>query len=166
MSVEFDVNLTEKDLYRFNIYQTYHGSQGVMSILIALLMFVIGGVSGYKGSIGYLVLYLAVGIVVLIYIPVSLKLRVKQIMKTNEVLANTLHFCLTEEALLVTQGEEKGELPLDMVYKVVATKYQVLIYSNRINAYIIPREQLGGEYEPFCELIRAKLPSYRRKLGR
>ena len=32
MKLEFDVKVTEKDLYSFNIEQAYKGSQGVISV--------------------------------------------------------------------------------------------------------------------------------------
>ena len=37
MKLEFDVKVTEKDLYSFNIEQAYKGSQGVISLLFAVL---------------------------------------------------------------------------------------------------------------------------------
>ena len=80
MKTEFDIKLTEKDLYSFNIYQTYHGIHGIFSILIAALVFVMAGVSGKNGEIGYTILYIAIGILLLVYVPASLKLRVKQTM--------------------------------------------------------------------------------------
>ena len=53
VKTEFDIKLTEKDLYSFNIYQTYHGIHGIFSILIVALVFVMAGVSGKNGEIGY-----------------------------------------------------------------------------------------------------------------
>ena len=38
MKLEFDVKVTEKDLYSFNIEQAYKGSQGVISLLFAVLL--------------------------------------------------------------------------------------------------------------------------------
>jgi hypothetical protein len=40
----------------------------------------------------------------------------------------------------------------------------VLIYSNRTNAYVIPRDQLGGQYQQLAELAREELPDYRVKV--
>ena len=38
MKLEFDVKVTEKDLYSFNIEQAYKGSRGVISLLFAVLL--------------------------------------------------------------------------------------------------------------------------------
>ena len=38
MKLEFDVKVTDKDLYSVNIEQAYKGSQGVISLLFAVLL--------------------------------------------------------------------------------------------------------------------------------
>jgi hypothetical protein len=40
----------------------------------------------------------------------------------------------------------------------------VLIYSNRVNAYIIPREQLGNQYEDLKAIAKEQLESYRFRM--
>lgn len=164
MKAEFDVKLTEKDLFGFNIYQIYRGSQGILSILIAIVIFIMAGITFSKGQPMYGLLYIVGGIFVIVYIPVNLKMRVKRTMSTNEVLSGTLHYEVSENVIRVTQGEETGELPWNRIYKLVANDKRILIYSNRINAYIIPREQIGDQYEPFVEIAKAKLEKYRLKV--
>ena len=61
----------------------------------------------------------------------------------SEVLRGTLHYEVDEEGLHVSQKEESALLPWKQIYKMVATKHNVLVYSSRINAYVIPRAQLG-----------------------
>lgn len=161
MKAEFDVKLTEKDLYNFNIYQIYRSSQGIVSILLALIVWIMAAVSFYSGQISHGFMYIIGGIVFLFYIPLSLKARVKRTMSSNEVLSGVLHYEVTPEAINVTQGDENAQLPWNLVYKVVANGKRILIYSNRVNAYIIPRAQIGTEYETFLELARKQLEKYR-----
>ena len=106
------------------------------------------------------------GIVFWFYVPISLWFRAKSTLKSNQVLAGKLHYEVTEEFIKVTQGKEHGELPWDMVYKIVSTKNMVLIYSSRVNAYIIPMPQIGDQYAAFCEVAEAKLEKFRLKLKR
>ena len=110
MKLEFDIQLTEKDLFDFNIYQIYRSAQGIVSILLAIIVWVMSAVTFSNGSIAYGVMYIVGGFVFLLYIPVSLKLRVKVTLKTNEVLSGVLHYEVTEDAICVSQGEEKAEL--------------------------------------------------------
>jgi hypothetical protein len=69
-----------------------------------------------------------------------------------------------DEGIQVTQGEASALLQWEQIYKMVATKSNVLVYSNRTNAYVIPREQLGEKYAALAELAQAKLPKYRVKM--
>ena len=66
MKLEFDVKVTEKDLYSFNIEQAYKGSQGVISLLFAVLLAAAAVLSAQKGNTEYVVLYIIVGILVLL----------------------------------------------------------------------------------------------------
>ena len=47
----------------------------------------------------------------------------------------------------------------------VSTKNNLLIYSNRMNAYVIPREALGQKYETVVALAINHLDGYRLKLN-
>ena len=38
MKTKFDVKITEKDLFQFNMEQAYKGSQGILSILFFILL--------------------------------------------------------------------------------------------------------------------------------
>lgn len=51
-----------------------------------------------------------------------------------------------------------------MVYKLVSTKHNVLIYSSRVNAYIIPREIIGENYSALKELAGKHLKKYENYL--
>jgi hypothetical protein len=164
MKVSFDVQLTSKDLFRFNMYQTYTTTQGPVSIILAILVFVMAGVSFRNDSTEYGVLYVVVGIVFLAYIPLTLWLRANQTMKKNEVLAGVLHYTVSEEGIEVSQKDDSGVLAWNEIYKMISTKKQVLIYSNRVNAYIIPRDQLGDQYEDLKAIAKAQLEKYRFRM--
>ena len=164
MKASFDVKLQPQDLYRFNLYQTYTGMQGLVSIVLGILGFVMAGICFQKGTYSYTVLYIGVGILFLLYIPVALWFRAKATLKTNQVLANTLHYEVSEKNIHVTQGKETGDMEWDWVYKIVADKKQILIYTNRKNAYIIPKEQIGDQYEAFRQIAESRLETYKLRM--
>lgn len=164
MKAEFDVKLSAEDLFGFNMYQTYTSVHGIVSILMTAVFWLSAIFTFQKGSIAYGFLYIAAGVLFLVYMPFTLWVRSKKTIETNEVLSGSLHYEVTEEAIKVTQGEETGELPWNLVYKVVADKKRILIYSNRINAYVIPREQIGDQYENFVKAASQSLDKYRLKL--
>lgn len=161
MKVTFDINLTSKDVFRFNIYQTYRSMQGVVSVLLPAVM--IGVVIKKFNDFGLAnaLIYIAMAIVLFAYVPVSLWFRSKKALKSNEALAKTLHFEFAEETICVSLEEQKAEFKWENIYKMVATKSMVLVYTNRINAYIIPREQIQESYSDLAALANAQLDKSR-----
>lgn len=111
-----------------------------------------------------ILIYIFAGVLLLLYMPCSLWLRSKQSLKASPVLANTLHYIVDSDGFTVTQGEANGVLAWKQIYKMVATKHLVLVYSNRVNAYIIPRAQLGEQYVALAKLAVSKLPKFRVRM--
>lgn len=164
MQVSFEVKLQPMDLFRFNMYQTYTTMQGPISIILFAILEVIAVVNFRNGEAGYGALYVAAGLLFAGYIPLTLWSRAHSTLKKNQVLANALRYEVSDAGIKVSQNGDEGLLEWNLVYKVVARKKQVLIYSNRVNAYIIPREQLGADYDGFCEICQKNLEKYRLKM--
>lgn len=99
MKTEFDITLSGKDMYRFSMYHAYTGSQGILSILIAVICFFAAVTT--KGSVEwmYTLLYAGFGVVFLIYIPCNLYLRSKRQILSSEVLRHALHYRIDEEGV-------------------------------------------------------------------
>lgn len=164
MKMEFDITLTSRDMYRFSIYHTYTGFQGWLSIGIAILC--LGVSAGTKGRVStmYTMLYMCFGILFLLYLPGTLYLRSKRQFLISEALRSTLHYQIDDKGIHTSQNGASADLPWEQVYKMVSTKSNVLIYSSRIHAYIIPREQIMQQYEVLRDMAKAHLPDYRYKM--
>ena len=131
---------------------------------LRLEFLVMAGISFQNGKTSYTLLYIAVGFLFLLYIPVALWFRAKETLKTNKVLAGTLHYEITEKNIHVSQGKETGDMEWQAIYKIVANAKQILIYSNRKSAYIIPMEQMGDQYAAFRTLAEQKLEKYKLRM--
>lgn len=164
MTVEFDIKLTSKDMYRFNMYQIYSGMQGWFAAVVAIALFAKAVKTFGAVSMTYTILYAVLGVIFLCYFPVGLYVRSKHSLAASEVLRETLHYTVSENGFMVSQGEASAELKWEQIYKMVATKSNVLVYSNRVNAYVVPREQLGDKYGQLAELANANLEKYRVKM--
>lgn len=162
--IEFDVKLTDKDMYRFNMYHAYTGFQGIFATVIGIAVFVVAIMTAGKVERTYTLLYLGFGIVFLIYMPVSLLMRSKRQMLTSEVLKDTLHFKLDDAGVHVSQKGQTGDLPWNQIYKMVSTKSNLLIYSSRINAYVVPKHFIEEQYGEISKLASEKLESFQIKL--
>lgn len=165
MTVAFDIKPEAKDLYRFNMHQAYTGLNGWISVILAGLSFFMALLTLGQTEVLYTILYFCCGALFLFYLPVALWQSANRVIQNNEVLSGVVHYELSEEGIRITQGEETGEMPWEEVYKVVSNQKLVLIYVNRKNAYIIPREQLGDQYKDLRELVEKQLEKYRVKFS-
>lgn len=165
MKVSFDIKLEQKDLYKFNIRQAYKGMQGFLSILLPILVFAYAVTSFGSVSIGSTLVYVGLGILFLVYVPVSLWFRVKKTLQdSNNAISKTIHYDFKEDGIFVSVEEESVEFQWENIYQIKAVKDMVLVYTNRINAYILPMEQVGDGYGQLSELAHKKLEKYRIKM--
>lgn len=165
MKVSFDIKLTAKDLYKFNMMQAYRGMQGFLSLLLPVLVFAYAVSSFGQVSIASTLVYVALGIMFLVYVPVSLWMRVKKIMNDpNNAISKTLHYDFEEDMIRVSVEDENVEFKWENIFQMKSTKDMMLIYTNRINAYILPKEQLGEKYSQLSELAHKKLEKYRIRI--
>ena len=165
MKVIFDVKVTAKDLFRFNMMQAYRGMQGFLSILLPILVFAYAVTSYGEVSIGSTLVYVGMGILFLVYVPISLWLRVNKIVNDeNNALSKNLHYEFEEDVIRVSVGEESVEFKWENIFQMKTCGDLLLVYTNRINAYILPIVQLGEAYDDLSKLAHAKLEKYRIRM--
>lgn len=164
-NIKFSTKISENDLYRYNLHHTYTSNQGILSILLFVLLIAVWILRFQQLSLVYRVMYPAVAIVFLLYIPMSLKLRVKNQM-LQDVFQHPLTYELTETGILISSPttEQPAELPWEYIYKVSSWKEYLLIYSNRVNAYIIPMSDIENEYSSIKEYITNHVEDYKLQL--
>jgi hypothetical protein len=91
-------------------------------------------------------------------------------MKLSEVLQNVLHYAINSEGVMVTtdvemeDGQNSVLLPWKQVYKVVHTKKALYIFSNNVNAYIIPNRYTEDNWNALEKIIVRNVDDFRRKL--
>lgn len=165
MKVTLDIKLDAKDLFKFNMMQAYRGMQGSLSIILPILIFAYAVTSYGTVSIGSTLVYIGLGIMFLIYVPVSLWLRVNKTVKDeNNALSKSIHYEFEEETIRVSVGEERVEFKWENIFQMKTSGNLLLLYTNRINAYIFPLEQMGNQYEALSKLAHSKLEKYRIKM--
>lgn len=168
--VNLDVLLEEKDMFDFNFYHTYHSKNGWFAIIFGVAAVVAAIVTYGSVTRAYTTIYVLIGFMMLIYEPYAIYANSKRQMKLSEVLQNTLHYAINSEGVMVTTdvevegGENSVLLPWKQVYKVVHTKKDLFIFSNRTNAYIIPNRYTDENWKVLEKIIVRNVDDFRRKL--
>ncbi|MBR5636336.1 MAG: YcxB family protein [Pseudobutyrivibrio sp.] len=164
-NIKFSVKIKEQDLFRFNLHHSYTSSQGILSVVLFVLLIAIWIMRFPLLSPLYRVFYPLIAIIFLLYIPMTLKLRVKTQM-TQEVFQHPLTYEFVETGVKVSSPstDEPAELPWEYVYKVSTWKDYLLIYSNRVNAYIIPKEDIQDVYDVAIDYIKNHVEDYKLQI--
>lgn len=157
MEIEFDVKMTSGDLYDYMLHHTYGSMSGLIGAVAGALM-VVAGFSGAG------VLCIIAGIVILLYLPVTLFLKSKQQFLANPAFKQPLHYKLTEEGIEVSQGEEVQSQKWEDMYKAVSTTKSLVIYTTAVNAAIFPRRDLGERLPAVIEIISKHMPPKKVKI--
>lgn len=157
MEVEFDIKLTSADLYDYMLHHTFSGASGLIGAAAGALMIVAGFAGGG-------VLCLIAGLIVLLYLPVTLFLKSKQQFLSNPSFKKPLHFKMTGEGLQVSQGEETQSQTWEEMHKAVSTMKSIVLYTSPVNASIFPKRELGEQAPAVIEMISTHMPAKKVKI--
>lgn len=98
-------------------------------------------------------MYLLCGVVIVLYMPVALFMKSVNQVKLNPVFQEPLHYVLDEEGITVRSGENQDSLPWEQMYKAVSTTSSVILYTNRVNACVFPKSDLGDMKDDVIKMI-------------
>ena len=74
--LEYDVKITDKELYDYMMVHSYNGAPGILGSCLGALMVVVALMNGHW-------IYLICGVVLLLYLPINLRIKSKQQILNN-----------------------------------------------------------------------------------
>ena len=156
--IEFDVKIEAQDLYNYMMAHAYNSASGLIGSCFGALMIVIFGLDPRQW------IFLVCGVILLLYLPVSLKLKSKQIALTNPSFQKPLHYTLDEEGIAVSQGETTERQAWTDLYKATATGKRVIVYTTKVSAAIFPNRDLGEQRADVVKMISTHMPPGKVKI--
>ncbi len=153
-AVNFKAKVDAKHLYEFQMYHSYHSIQGILSIVVAVLCLIAGISSIGRVSATYTALYFLFMFLFIVYMPLSLLLRAKQQSILSDIFKEGLDYTIDEKGIITRFKKEKGELSWNQVTKVCQSRHNLMIYSSRVNVYVIPKEEMGEKSEQVMQLVK------------
>ncbi len=145
MSVEFDVHMNTSKMYDYMLYQIFTSFSGILGEAVGLLL-IVGFFLSHK------IIYLIAGIVIVFYLPVALYAQAKKQM-LSPAFKEPQHYKLTEEGIEITICEQSDSEPWEAVAKVVSTRKNIILYTNKVRASLFPLEDLGEKRDKVIEMI-------------
>ena len=144
--IECDVKIGKADLYDYNLKYTYGKIVNILAEIIGFVAVVYGI---YGGNYPLAV----IGVLVVVYLPVTLWIRSAQVAALSPTFKSPLHYKLDDEGLTVSQGENEETIKWEDCVKAVSTSRSVLVFTSRTGATIFPRNQLGDKIPLIIQCI-------------
>lgn len=155
--LEFDVKITDKELYDYMMAHNYNSGAGILGSCVGALLVVTAFMNGHM-------LYLICGAVLLLYLPINLRIKSKQQALNNPIFKETLHYTLDEDGITISQGDQSQSQKWEDMYKAVSTSKSIIVYTSRVNATIFPRKQLGEDVVNVIRMISSHMPPKKVKI--
>jgi hypothetical protein len=141
--IEFNVELTVKELYAFSMHHTYTGLSGIFGVILSLGSLVVCAVQFAQLDTAARLILIFIGCLFTVIQPVMLYTKAKTQVKQNENINAALHYKLTEEGVEISQGEQEVFVKWQDIRRRVKTKKAVYLYTSPVRAFIFPASQCG-----------------------
>lgn len=154
MKIEFDVNISEKNMFVFLLNNTYRRITGIIWVIFSA---VIIGVTVYTWGDVKLqnsILMILLASLYTVINPVMLYSRAKKQVKNNDSFANVLHYTVDDEGVKVSQKGEKATVKWEEMWKIVRYGKELAAYVSTDRAFIWPLEDIGDKYNDLAELVQ------------
>ena len=165
MKAEFEIQITTGSMYRFLLYHTYHEMSGRFSIAAGIALLALYGWALSGESVNSWI-YLAFSILFFVYQPWTLYTRAAKQAKLNPVFKKPLGYLVSDDGIVVTQGEESNEAKWETVLKVRETKQSLLVYTSPQRAFVWVKSQMGAQEDVVRKLILAHVGAKKIKLAK
>lgn len=161
-----EINVTvlvgKKDLFYFLLYHNYARFIGVIGFLFSAACLVGAVISFGKVELYSTLLLLLIGTMFTIYQPIALyRKAVKQ--ANHPVMQKPMNYSFGEEGMGVSQDDNCAAVSWEELWKIIARKHAIYIFTDPIRANIIPRTGNEKEVAMILELAKTKMPASRVK---
>lgn len=159
MEINFSVDLTVKDMYRFLLYNTYYKFTGILWIVFS---FVVVGITIYTWETVPLMnsmLMIALAMLYTIINPILIYIKARKQIKRNHQILSDLQYKINDQGIYIFQGEEEAHCEWNQIWKIVQYKNQVVAYVSTSRAFIFPMDSIKEQYNELVEIANKNMTS-------
>lgn len=143
--IRLKITMTEQNIKDYVYGQTLKSLRGIAFFALGVLAIVILVLTWNDQGTLAKVCLIGIAAIYLVVQPVMTILKANTLSKRPELFV-PIEYEIDEEEVAVTQGEEHIVYRWEDGFRFVVKKNLLLMYVSRINAYILPKDQLGENY--------------------
>ena len=161
-TLSFTMNLTARDLWIFSMYHANGGFMGVFNVVFTLAALYILVFRWGSFTVEYRLLLVLCVLIFTVWQPLLLLWKAVKRAK-SPVIRETMRLSFGDGGLKVDQGGQTAEFPWENMARMDRLPNVVVLYMDRVHAYLLPKRVMEGQEEAFYELARKHLPKERRR---
>lgn len=155
--IRFRVHMTANDLWRFSMYHANKGYLGIFNVIFTLAALFLLCFMGAQMLLPQRFLLVVCALMFTVWQPMLLWTKARK-QASGKGMREPIDMIFSDGGIRVEQGGESQELGWDGVRKVKRIPGEIIIYTDRIHAYLLPEAAVGGQREELVKLLHEKLP--------
>lgn len=160
--MKFEVNLSAKDLWQFSMYHANGGMMGIFNLIFTAAAVFLLFVRWAELTDAYRLLLVGCALIFTVLQPALLYNKVRKQAK-SPVMQQPMYLTFREDGLKVEQNDQKVDFTWDQMGRMSKKPTLVILYMDRVHAYLLPKSVLGDREEEFYEMVRTHLPKEKRR---
>ncbi|GKX30485.1 hypothetical protein SH1V18_29650 [Vallitalea longa] len=162
--IELNVKINEKDMFFFMLGHVYSRLSSKITLIFSIICLVVFPISFLWHDTFTTLILLFGALLYLVISPLMLYLQSKKQFLTNPVYKEAIIYKINEPGFSVLQSGQWVDFGWDNLYKVVESKYNLLFYINKDQAFIIPNRLIEDKNMKNIEkIVSRKMESTRYK---
>lgn len=158
----FRIQLTAKELWHFTMYHTNKGIMGIFNVIFTAGALYLLCSNWNTATVSYkLVLFLCI-LMFTAWQP-GLLYRKARIQAKSPMITVPMELNFSAQGMKVSQGNHSANLPWERIVRAERGPGMVILYMDKIHAYLIPSAAMEGQEQRLLTLLREHLPRERRK---
>jgi len=147
MKCEFDIKMSVSALYDYNMHHAYTSASGLLGTMVGILLII-----GFLQNTQYYALLVA-GIIIILYMPITLYTGAKKQMLLNPAFKNSIHYAMDDEGVTVSNDQDEMKVEWKDIYRAYSTNQSIILSTSKVNAWIFPKKDLGEYRYSVIEMI-------------
>ncbi len=160
--ITIEVRMTANDLWRFSMYHANKGYFGVFNVLFTLAVLYLLFFQGAQMALPQRLLLVVCALLFTVWQPLLLMMKARK-QAAGAGAREPVAMTFSGDGIRVEQMGEHLELKWEDVRRVKRIPGELLLYTDRIHAYLLPDDAVGGKKEELVKLFRENLPKEKRK---
>lgn len=160
--LQFQVDLTAKDFWMFSMYHSNNGMMGIFNVIFTAAAFLLLVIRWNELTVPYRLMLVVCVSLFTVWQPLLLYSKARKQAK-RMASQPPMDLTFSQEGLLVEQGEQQVSFCWNQMGRMDRRKTMVILYMDRVHAYLIPNRVMKEQQEALFEMARRYLPKEHRR---